>query len=423
MPTRRDVIRSAALLGGATLLRGGDSGLWAEADAPELPAWSPGVLELHHIDTGRGNATCVLGPDGTSLLIDAGEAHSAPETMSAARPDASTPAGAVVARYVQQQLRRVGRQQLDVALMTHLHGDHVGQPVAGSPASTRGDYRLTGAGFVAEQVPVGTWIDRGWPEYRYPVAPTDLSALNYMAMVRSLAAGKGASAATELQRARAGSAAQLALRHDGSAFPQFQARVLCANGVLWTGRGEDAAPQFPPLEGMRAADLPDENMCSVAVLLRYGRFAYYTGGDLHGDTRFGRLPWHDMETPVAERAGAVTVATANHHGYFESCGAPMIRALRLRVWVLPTWHVSHPALSTMAALTSTELYVGERSIYAVELAPAAQLVNERFKANLRSVSGHVVVRVEPGGEQYAVYVLDATTERARVLRKDGPFTA
>ena len=39
-----------------------------------LPAWTEGTLYIHHISTGRGNASYFVMPDGTTMLIDAGEA-------------------------------------------------------------------------------------------------------------------------------------------------------------------------------------------------------------------------------------------------------------------------------------------------------------------------------------------------------------
>jgi hypothetical protein len=42
----------------------------------ELPAWKPGILDIHHINTGRGNSSLVICPDGTSIPIDAGAANS-----------------------------------------------------------------------------------------------------------------------------------------------------------------------------------------------------------------------------------------------------------------------------------------------------------------------------------------------------------
>jgi hypothetical protein len=39
-----------------------------------LPVWIPGTLDIHQIVTGRGNAAHMMFPDGTTLLLDAGDA-------------------------------------------------------------------------------------------------------------------------------------------------------------------------------------------------------------------------------------------------------------------------------------------------------------------------------------------------------------
>jgi hypothetical protein len=164
-------------------------------------------------------------------------------------------------------------------------------------------------------------------------------------------------------------------------------------------------------------------MCCASMLIEYGSFRYYTGGDLTCDTDYGRLPWHDIETPVARAAGPVTVAVANHHGYFDACGPDAVRALQPRVWVIPTWHVSHPAMSALANLFSKELYPGERLVFATGMTDAAMLTNERFSKNLASSDGHVVVRVPVGGHEFAVHVVDAGDETGTVVRSFGPFAA
>ena len=381
-----------------------------------LPSWTPGVLEIHHLDTGRGNAALVLGPDGTSILLDAGEAHSAERAMSPARPDASRRAGEWIARYVGRQLERTQQAALDVMLLTHLHGDHVGEVTAASPKSARGDYRLTGAADVADAMEVRALIDRGWPDYSYPAPARDATAANYIALAQSLA-----SRGTKVQRAQAGSAGQLALRHEAARYTAFSARILSVNGEVWTGIGEEAKALFPPVSDLAAAALPVENMCCVALRLQYGAFRYYSGGDLTCDTDYGRYEWHDIETPVANAAGQVSVAVANHHGYFDACGPAFVRALRPRVWVLPTWHASHPAISTLANFFSTELYPGERSVFATGMTPEALLTTDRFSSKLASYDGHVVVRVAPPGREFTVHAVNARDERGTVVKSFGPF--
>ncbi len=266
MNGRRQFLKSAAGIAAGSLLPL-DLAVpftgFASASSPvSLPAWEPGTLEIHHIDTGRGNSAFVLGPDGTTFLIDAGEAHSAERTMSPARPDTSRRAGEWIARYTQRQMQRASGRKLDLMLLTHLHGDHVGEVTAASPRSGRGDYRLTGAADVAETIEIADVIDRGWPDYNYPAIPKDPSALNYIALTRSLA-----KRGTRIQKARAGSASQFALRKDAKAFPDFAARILAVNGEVWTGHSDDAAPHLSALEGLPAEAQPTENMCCVALAL------------------------------------------------------------------------------------------------------------------------------------------------------------
>jgi hypothetical protein len=383
-----------------------------------LPAWEPGVLEIHHIDTGRGNSALILGPDGTSLLIDAGEAHSEERTMAPARPDASRRAGEWIARYVQRQLNRTRQSELDLMLLTHLHGDHVGEVNAASPQSSIGNYRLTGSADVAEAISVREVIDRGWPDFAYPAPPRDPTSLNYIALARSMA-NRG----TRVQRAKAGSLHQLALRHDAASHPGFRARMLSVNGEVCTGSGEDAGAQFPHVAGLSPEAMPTENMCSISFLLQFGSFRYFSGGDLTCDTDYGLYSWHDIETPVAQAAGPVSVALCNHHGYFDACGPAFVRALKPRVWILPTWHVSHPAMNVMANLFSTELYPGERSVFATGIAPEALLTTERFSSKLSSHEGHVVVRVPHDGSEFTVHVIDARDEVGTVMKSFGPFAA
>jgi hypothetical protein len=424
MPGRRTFLKAAAATLAAAWMPSRTHALQmpgttvAKQEGEILPAWEPGVLEIHQIDTGRGNAALVLGPDGTSLLIDAGETHSDERALSPARPDSSRRAGEWITRYVRRQLDRIKQTDLDLMLFTHLHGDHVGEVTASSPQSAHGNYKLTGAADVAEKIRVHELIDRGWPDYNYPEPPRDQAALNYIALARGMAT-RGA----RVRRAQAGSLEQLALRHDAAGYSHFSARILSVNGEVWTGIGENSKAMFPPVNGLTGTSLPSENMCCVSLRLQYGAFRYYSGGDLIGDTGYGSFPWHDIETPVAEAAGPVSVAVANHHGYFDACGPAVVRALRPRAWVVPTWHLTHPAMNVIANMVSTEIYPGERTIFVVNMAPATRLMTDRFASNFASTDGHVVVRVPPAGDTFTVYAVNARDELGSVVKTFGPFAA
>ncbi len=68
-------------------------------------------LEIHHIDVGQGDATLVIGPDGTTILIDAG-------ANGYFTPDG----GKIVFEY----LDGLGVDQLDYVVATHRDADHIG---------------------------------------------------------------------------------------------------------------------------------------------------------------------------------------------------------------------------------------------------------------------------------------------------------
>lgn len=383
-----------------------------------LKPWQRGYLDIHHINTGRGNSALMICPDGTSVLIDAGAAHSPLPLMNPARPNDSLRAGQWIARYVQRQLRSTGADSLNYAVLTHLHPDHVGQVTAESPQSPHGSYRLTGISDVAETVPIRRMIDRGFPHYDYPAPPQDPSATNYIAFAQAQARQ-----GVPVERLRAGAVNQIRLVHAPMEHPAFAVRGLAVNGEIWTGTGTSTRQQFPPLATLQPSEYPSENMTCIALRVDYGRFRYYTGGDLTGSTRYGEEPWRDIETPVSQVAGPVHAATVNHHGYFDAAGPDFVRALQARVWVLQAWHASHPDMAVLAHLFSPELYPGPRDIFSAGLHPAAALTNARFVSQCRSTEGHVLIRVHPDGETYEVIVIDAREESNRVMACFGPYEA
>lgn len=383
-----------------------------------VPPWQPGFLDIHHINTGRGNSTLALMPDGTSLLIDAGAVKTEGPAMNLPRPDATRRPGEWIARYIERRLKATGNSELGYALLTHLHGDHVGDVSPHSPASASGNYRLTGISDVAESVKIRKLIDRGYPDYNFPARTTDATAMNYIEFAKS-AAARGVS----VERANPGSSSQIVPTHNPGKFPGFGVRILACNGEVWTGSGEASAAHFPSQTGLAANELVSENSCSIALRLNYGRFSYFTGGDLNSDTNYGRDPWRDVETAAARVAGPVSVATCNHHGYFDSTGPEMVRALRPRAWVLQSWHASHPAMSVLANLYSPILYPGPRDVFCLGMHPAAQLAEARFSDAFKSSQGHVLVRVMPSGAEFSILVIEDGDESDHVKAIFEPYPA
>lgn len=394
--------------------------LGAEADPPGsvLQPWREGLLDIHHINTGRGNSTLAVMPDGTSLLIDAGASGTTGPAMNAPRPDGSKRPGEWIARYVRRQLTVNAQPGLDFALLTHLHGDHVGDVTPHSPESTHGSYKVTGISDVAEAISIGRFIDRGFPAYDVPAPVTDPPALNYIQFIKAWV-GRG----LPVERVRVGSGSQITQLRSRERYPEFEVRMIAGNGQVWTGNGEASVDHFPAKSAGGPNPVSNENSCSIALRLNYGKFSYFTGGDLNCDTNYGQDLWRDIETPAAKAAGAVSVATCDHHGYFDANGPEFVRALKPRVWILQSWHASHPAMSVLANLYSPILYSGPRDVFCLSLNPATALTTARFSDRFKSSQGHVLVRVARGGAEYSVLVLEDGDESDRVKAVFGPYAS
>ncbi|TDK23789.1 hypothetical protein E2F46_09665 [Luteimonas aestuarii] len=387
-----------------------------------LRAWSEGELDIHHINTGRGEAQLLILPDGTSVLVDAsGKTVEHPPFSLPSKPDASRPPGEWVARYAMRALPE-GARAIDYALVSHFHGDHMGAIAADSPRTTLGgDYRLSGFTQVAELVPIARLIDRGWPGYDYPEPIDNPTVNNYRRFIDWQIRNRG----LEMERFQPGRNDQVRLLHRPEAYPQFELRNLYANGVVWTGEGNGTRNLFPPLESLARADHPTENKLSLAFRISYGAFGYFSGGDLSSideETASDPPPWKDVEPPVALASGPVDVLKANHHGSWDANGIPFLAALRPRVIVVASRAEGHPAANTYRRMTSRDVWPGERDIFITNVSPATFATTYGVE-NAASTQGHVVVRVEKGGATYRVFVLDDDSEAMTVKAVFGPYAS
>jgi len=410
MPTRREF-----LLNGSATWVALQGGLLRAQGEQTLSPWKPGMMDIHHISTGRGNSALLILPDGTTMMVDAGALQQTTEFLIDEKPNGSRRPGEWLGRYAKRQLDAAGLDGIDVFMNTHLHNDHLGELTADCPEAPGGGYKLTGVTDVAAIVPIKRFVDRAWPDYNFP-APVDAPFIrNYRAFLAAqVKAGR------TVEKFKPGVNDQFRLMKKPGGYSNFEIRNLIANGEVWTGQGSSTKKLFPDLTGMKGEELPSENCCSCAIRVKYGKFAYYTGGDLPSGTNFGKDPWRDVETPAAEACGPVSVAVLNHHGYFDADGPGYVRALRPRVFVIMAWDSAHPTVNTLAALYSTAIYPGERDVFATALKPELKITNKRT-ANFKSSNGHVVVRVEEGGENFRIAVVSNADESGRVVGSFGPY--
>ncbi|MGE5244135.1 MAG: ComEC/Rec2 family competence protein [Betaproteobacteria bacterium] len=382
--------------------------------APLAP-WTPGTLDFHQISTGRGNSALAVLPDGTTLLVDAGavgDGLAIPDTEP--RPDASRRAGDWIARYIQHMLGP-GRARLDYAVLTHFHADHMGQVTSASPESADGAYKLTGITEVGDRIPVSIMIDRG--DDFLPPAATDRTFANYQAFLADQARTRHLIA----ERIRVGRADQIVLRRDAARYPTVEVRNVAADGDVWTGSGNDIRHVFPPLDSLAREDQPSENMCSIGLRVRYGRFDLFTGGDMPGVPDAGAPEWQSVEAPVARAIGPTDVHVVNHHGSISPESPFFLSTLRSAVMILPSWSPTHPSQDVLKRLLTMRLYPGPHDVFATLLREPTRVSIGSRSRQLKAGHGHIVVRVAPGGDSYRVFVLDDTSESYRVTAEFGPY--
>jgi Metallo-beta-lactamase superfamily len=381
-----------------------------------LPGWTPGTLEIHQISTGRGNSSLFIFPDGTTMLVDAGALATKTPRHVGSRPDESRTPGDWIARYIRQMLRHDAAPELNYVLLTHFHGDHMGQVVESTPSAKSGGYKLAGITEVAERTPVRKILDRGWPNYDYPAPLKDATVTNYRAFLAWQQQNNG----LKTERFQPGRNDQIVPVRAPKQHANFAVRNIMANGEVWTGTGDTTRQHFPALKDVPVADHPTENMCSAGFRLSYGRFDYYSGGDIPGIPFEGFPLWHDVETPVAQAVGAVDAAILNHHGYIDSQNAFFVATLRPRVWILNVWESAHPTARVYHRLQSTRVYPGPRDIFATAMHEANRQVVVGLD-KLASDRGHIVIRVSPGGDSFKIVILDDSAEIFKVKSVHGPY--
>lgn len=365
------------------------------------PDWTAGYLDIHHISTGKGECVFAILPDGTTMMIDAGETGTDKRNF---KPDGSRSSGEWISRYILRMMRPLPMKKLDYMLLTHFHDDHMGNVQLSSKKSNKGDYILTGISEVGDLIPFGKIIDRNWPSYDYPLPMGNRKDMqNYIGFVNWHVANGAVAEQFEV-----GSNQQFKMLKQADQYPDLEIRNIAANGVVWTGVHNHTRSHFPSTDQLAAADYPEENALSIAIRISYGEFDYFNGGDLVHTYSPGT--WKDIETPVGLATGSVDVCVANHHAK-DAMGEGFIKAVRPRVFVIQGFALSHPDATALRNMLSRKIYAGERDIFTTHLFDVNRTVlGEKLVSQLKSTQGHIVIRVNPGGNSYKVYILDDTSE-------------
>lgn len=387
---------------------------FAQKAGSSLPAWEKGYMDIHHINTGCGECTYAIFPDGTTMLIDAGENNANSPRHVPPKPNNSRTIGEWMVDYIKDMMPPKNHG-LDYALITHFHSDHMGGVLKVKNESGR--YYKTGMIAIAESLPIGLLTDRGFPDYNFLVNKEDKIVKNYFNFLHFT------KQKIKVEQFKPGTDNQFRLLYDSAHYAAtFKVQNLYANGWMWTGKRGANRYLFPDFSRLKEYDIPQENTLSCALKITYGNFSYYTGGDLTGYPKPGRGSFHDVETQLAPIIGKTEVCCVNHHGYNNATNDTFISTLCPRVFIIQVSDALHPDHSTLGRMLSKQLYPGKRDIFTTNLHHAAEIVIGKNVQKIKSKQGHIVIRVLPEGKEYYIYILDDSNIKRKIKRIFGPYT-
>lgn len=403
----------------------------AQASSGNLPAWQKGYLDIHFINTVTGESAFIIMPDGTQMLVDAASSLATTGKDELSKRWKPTKRGSeIITDYIRKCMTWTGNNTIDAFLGTHFHNDHMGGYDTSLPMSANGYYRLNGATEILDNFPVTLMVDRGYPNYDYPYDLKDSSKeanraniVNNYKKALDFHTTKG----LKVEKFVPGSNNQFVLKKDPASYPSVSIQNVYANGELWTGSGTTTKSIFPDKStftgtGENDQPSPGENHCSTVFILTYGLFNFYCGADIcnSGNSTYA---WKGVENEVTNVVKACEVMKADHHGVKGSGAQILLTKLNPDIIICTPWQDGHPEMGVHGRFASSSTNGGNAKIFYSNLADtnratfAANTLN-----NIFATGGHIVVRVDPQGKSYHVYMLNDQNENLQILKKVGPIT-
>ena len=365
-----------------------------------LPLWSEGELDIHTISTGRGECLFFVMPDGTTMVVDAGEfSRETSEYKNVLqRPNASVRPTKIFADYIYHFMPK-GKYSVDYFHLSHFHMDHMGNLEKEYVKDETGTYTLAGVTALYHLMPFNEVIDRAYGNYD-GLAVTSMSeaALANYRKFLDYQVGKKAIRASQF---KLGAVNQFAMKYKAADYTNFNIENVCSNTCVWENN-----QSVDIYKGKTKA----ENAASCGVVIRYGKFDFFSAGDI-GD-------YEDYEYRVAKVVGQVEATKAHHHLSPHSNCEKAMNVLKPQVLVATSFYVRdiQPDKSKFDYITKADC-----DIYCTSVGESLITKYPTDYAKCNAVSGHIVIRVAKGGDTYMVYTLDDMDTNYTVARVDGPY--
>ena len=391
--------------------------LSACSDGTHLTGWKKGDLDIHCINTGRGESMFYVFPDGTTMMVDAaGSLLKKHKHMpTAPKPDSTVSTGSVIIDYVRHFAPRGHADTIDYFVLSHFHTDHMGDVNQSLPRHPEGGFLMSSICEVGSTIPYKRLITRGDPtEVKTSNCTREENLCNFMSFVDWSAKANG----TRYEYFDPCSDTQIVPVR--GKVEGFKVHNLAAAGRYRTS--PDSKEWTTDMPSRAVLDslgdpgaYPGENTMSSAFILSYGPFDIFSGGDLqwaHRDIH----DYFDIEAPVSKLCCKVEVMKASHHCTKGANGPDIMNALRPDVVVANVWRDVQPNPQTLDNIYAAS---PDCKVFLTNLHPD-NLVKD-YLDRIASTGGHIVIRVSRGGSSYTIYTLDDTDPSYRITGKWGPF--